>query len=38
MKFIDLDDLDRRIKVWNRPTPQDVLNMIRQMNEEIGNE
>ena len=37
MKFINLDELAERIKVFNKPTPQDVLNIIRQMNEEIGN-
>lgn len=34
-KFIDLNELERRIEVWNKPTPQDVLNMIRQMKDEI---
>lgn len=35
MKFIDLDELDARIKKLNRPTPEQVVNLITQMYAEL---
>mgnify|MGYP001559057734 CR=1 FL=1 len=31
MKFINLDELERKVKETKRPTPQDVLNLIADM-------
>lgn len=33
--FINLDELEKRVKVLIKPTPQDVLNIIVQMNKEL---
>jgi len=35
MKFINLDELESKVKTMNKPTPQDVLNIIAQMNKEL---
>lgn len=35
MKFINLDELERRVKLVTRPTPYDVLNIIGEMKEEL---
>lgn len=38
MKFIDLNELERRIEDMVRPVPQDVLNLIAQMYKEKYND
>lgn len=35
MKFIDLDELDRRIKAMHRPTPLQVVDLIMAMYKEL---
>lgn len=34
MKFIDLNDLEQRIKLLNKPTPEQVVNLITRMYKE----
>lgn len=36
MKFIDLNELENRIKALNKPTPQQVINLITVMREELN--
>lgn len=38
MKFIDLFELERRVKKEIKPTPQDILNLIAQMYKEKYND
>jgi len=38
MKFIDLNELERRVKGMAKPVPQDVLNLIAQMYKEKYND
>lgn len=35
MKLINLDELERRVKLTNKPTPYDVLEIIGKMKEEL---
>lgn len=35
MRFINLDELERRVKVLTKPTPYDVLNIIGKMKGEL---
>lgn len=35
MKFINLDELERRVKLLTKPTPYNVLNIIGKMKEEL---
>lgn len=35
MTFINLDELERRVKLINKPTPYDVLEIIGKMKEEL---
>lgn len=36
MKFIDLNELEMRIKKLNKPTPYDVLEIITNMRKELN--
>lgn len=38
MKFIDLNELERRVEEMVKPVPQDVLNLIAQMYKEKYND
>lgn len=35
MKFINLDELDAKIKSLDKPTPYDVLEIITKMKEKL---
>lgn len=35
MKFISLDELEKRVKSINKPTPYDVLEIIGKMKGEL---